>query len=106
MTVLETPAEDYRIEDGTATVITERTNMIEARKILETHGYAVTKAAFEYIPKTYVEVTDPDNVLKIYRMLEELGGDEDVEVVWNNADISDTLWQEAEAKVDSSRFRT
>jgi hypothetical protein len=39
-------------------------------------------------------------------MLEEFGEDEDVEVVWNNADISDALWKEAEDKVESSKFRT
>jgi hypothetical protein len=39
-------------------------------------------------------------------MLEEFGDDEDVEVVWNNADISDTLWKEVEERIEASRFRT
>ena len=47
-----------------------------------------------------------DNALKIYKMLEAFSEDEDVEVVWNNADISDALWTEVEGKVESTRFRT
>jgi hypothetical protein len=44
--------------------------------------------------------------LKIYKMLEEFHEDEDVEIVWNNADISDVLWKEVTEKVEASRFRT
>jgi transcriptional/translational regulatory protein YebC/TACO1 len=76
------------------------------RKSLESAGFSISRASFEYIPKNYIEVTDTENALKIYKMLEELGEDEDVEVVWNNADISDALWREAEEKVEVSKFRT
>jgi hypothetical protein len=44
--------------------------------------------------------------LKIYKMLEEFAADEDVETVWNTADISDTLWKEVEQFVASKKFRT
>lgn len=105
-TIMETPAEDYHFNEDDITIITHRTELLVTRKILEENGYTLTRASFEYLPKNYVEVTDPDNVLKIYRMLEEFHEDEDVEVVWNNAEISDTLWKEAEEKVDASKFRT
>lgn len=51
-------------------------------------------------------MTDFDNALKIYKMLDEFGEDEDTETVWNNADISDTLWAEVETFVESRKFRT
>jgi YebC/PmpR family DNA-binding regulatory protein len=104
--IMETPAEDYTIEWDEAHVYTDRTKFAEVRKSLIWAGYHIEKASFEYIPKTYVEVTDTDNALKIYKMLEEFGEDEDVEVVWNNADISDTLWKAVEEKVEASKFRT
>jgi transcriptional/translational regulatory protein YebC/TACO1 len=76
------------------------------KKNLENAGFTVDKASLEFIPKNYVEVTDFDNALKIYKMLEEFGEDEDTEVVWNNADISDALWAEVETFVESKKFRT
>ena len=47
-----------------------------------------------------------DNALKIYKMLEEFVADEDVETVWNTADISDTLWQEVIEFAEKRKFRT
>ena len=44
--------------------------------------------------------------LKIYKMLEEFAADEDVETVWNTADISDELWKEVTNFVESKKFRT
>jgi transcriptional/translational regulatory protein YebC/TACO1 len=104
--ILETPAIDYLIEPSITSIFTDRTKLIETRVILEKNGYAFEKVSFEYIPKNYTSVTDTDNALKIYKMLEAFSEDEDVEVVWNNADISDALWAEVEAKVESTRFRT
>jgi transcriptional/translational regulatory protein YebC/TACO1 len=106
LAVMETSAEDYRIEDDVATIYTDRTKLSEVRKSLEGSGYSIEKASFEYIPKNYMEVTDFDAALKIYKMLEEFNEDEDVEIVWNNADISDALWKEVEDKVEASKFRT
>ncbi len=47
-----------------------------------------------------------DQALKIYKMLEEFGNDEDVETVWNTADISDELWKKVTEFAESKRFRT
>jgi YebC/PmpR family DNA-binding regulatory protein len=106
LAIMETSAENYEILWTEATITTDRTKLSEVRKSLEGSGYMIEKASFEYIPKNYIEVTDFDAALKIYKMLEEFDEDEDVEVVWNNADISDALWKEVEAKVEASKFRT
>lgn len=47
-----------------------------------------------------------DQALKIYKMLEEFEEDEDVETVWNTADISDELWKKVTDFVESKKFRT
>ncbi|GAB0175136.1 MAG: YebC/PmpR family DNA-binding transcriptional regulator [Candidatus Altimarinota bacterium] len=106
MAIMETSAEDYTLEGSEARITTDRTKLSEVRKSLEESGYKIEKSSFEYLPKNYIEVTDFDIALKIYKMLEEFHEDEDVEVVWNNADISDALWKEVEMKVESSKFRT
>lgn len=104
--IMETSAEDYTIDGSTLRILTDRAKLSEVRSVLEWRGYQILKSGFEYIPKTYVEVTDIDAVLKIYKMLEAFGEDEDVEIVWNNADIADHLWKEVEEKVEAARFRT
>ena len=106
MAIMDSAAEDYIIDWDKAEIFTDRTKLTEVRKSLENSGFTISKASFEYIPKNYIEVLDFDQALKIYKMLEAFGEDEDVETVWNNADISDALWKEVEAKVEASKFRT
>ena len=106
LTLLDTEAEDYSIEDTSVVVVTDRTNLTSVKKSLEWWGYTIESGGFAYIPKNYSEVTDFDTALKVYSFLEACGEDEDIEAVWNNADISDTLWEKCREKVESSRFRT
>ena len=106
MAIMETLAEDYLIEENEARIFTDRTRLSEVQKSLEVAWYTIEKASLEYIPKTYVEVTDMDNALKIYKMLEEFAADEDVETVWNTAYISDILWKEVTEFAESRKFRT
>lgn len=106
LTILDTDAEDYHIESETIEIVTDKADLIHVKKALLDAGYEILSAGIGYVAKNFIEVTDFDNALKIYKMLEEFGEDEDVEVVWNNADISDTLWQEVVAFVEARKFRT
>ncbi len=104
--LLDTEAEDYLMLPENTTVTTDRTTLISVRKSLESAGYVIESAGFAYIPKNYSEVTDFDTALKVYSFLEACEEDEDIEAVWNNADISDELWEKCREKVEASRFRT
>jgi len=66
----------------------------------------VNSATLGYRAKNYTEVTEMESALKIYKMLEEFAADEDVETVWNTADISDELWKQVTDFVESKKFRT
>jgi YebC/PmpR family DNA-binding regulatory protein len=104
--ILETAAQDYTIESDMIEVITDRTDLIETRKILETKWFQSKTASIGYRAKNFIDITDFDTALKIYTLLEGFHDDEDVETVWNNANISDSLWKEVEVFVESKRFRT
>lgn len=106
LVLLETDAQDYGEEGGNMVVKTDKHTFIAVKSALETAGYTPLSSTLWYSAKNYTEVTDFDNALKIYKMLEEFDTDEDVENVWNTADISDTLWAEVEAFVESRKFRT
>lgn len=106
LALLDTEAEDYEIMNENTHIKTDRTTLIRVQKSLESAGFTIESAGFAYIPKNYSEVTDFDSALKVYSFLEACGEDEDIEAVWNNADISDALWEKCREKVETSRFRT
>ena len=106
MAILDTDALDYTEESGDIVIKTDKTAYISVKSAIEQAGYTIKSSTLGYSAKNYTEVTDFDNALKIYKMLEEFWDDEDVENVWNTADISDTLWEEVVKFVESRKFRT
>lgn len=106
LALLDTSAEDYKTDGDTTRIYTSRSELASVKKSLELAGYVFESAGFVYIPRNYSEVTDFDIALQVYTFLEAASEDEDIEAVWNNADISDDLWKSVAEKVESSRFRT
>ncbi len=106
MNILETSAQDYMIGDTHIEIKTDRSAFLKTKQQIETMGYTILSAELGYTPKNYQEITDFDTALKIYSLLEACNEDEDVELVWNNADIQDELWAEVAAFVESKKFRT
>ncbi len=106
LALMDTEAEDYEKNGETTTIWTDRTQLANVKKTLEWAGYIFESSGFAYMPKNYSEVTDFDTALKVYSFLEATSEDEDIEAVWNNAEISDDLWEKCREKVEASRFRT
>lgn len=106
LALLDTEAEDYENRGEITILWTDRTHLASVKKSLEWAGYTFESCSFAYIPKNYSEVTDFDTALKVYSFLEATSEDEDIEAVWNNAEISDELWEKCREKVETSRFRT
>lgn len=106
MMILDTSAEDYKIEWEEIIITTARENYTSVKWAIVKTQYIINSASLGYRAKNYTEVTEMDNALKIYKMLEELAADEDVETVWNTADISDELWKQVTEFVASKKFRT
>lgn len=106
MMILDTNAEDYKTEWEEIIITTARENYASVKSVIEKTPYTINSASLGYRAKNYTEVTEMDNALKIYKMLEEFAADEDVETVWNTADISDELWKQVTEFVASKKFRT
>lgn len=104
--ILETSAEDYEINNDNITIWTATTDMLETKKILENFGYEILENTFFYRAKNYTPITDFDNALKLYKMFDAFDEDEDTEIVYNNADIDDTLWTEVENYINERKFST
>jgi transcriptional/translational regulatory protein YebC/TACO1 len=106
MMILDTDATDYSETECEIVILTTREHYTGVKKTIETAGYPIVSTILGYRAKNYTEVTDMDKALQIYKMLEEFEADEDVETVWNTADISDTLWQEVIEFAEKKKFRT
>lgn len=104
--ILETSAQDYEISDENISIFTATTDLISVKKSLLDAGYEVLESGFFYQAKNFSPVTDFDDALKLYKMFDAFDEDEDTEMVFNNADISDELWKEVSDFVESKKFRT
>lgn len=106
--IIESGASDYEFSDDGATVriATERTALMGVVRFLREKKVGIESYGLEYVATNMIEVTDFDKVLKIYKLLADLEDDDDVEQVWNNAEISPELWHQAEELVEKSQFRT
>ncbi len=106
MMILDTDATDYSVIGSEIVILTDRESYASVRKAIEIVGYTIQSSNLGYRAKNYTEVTDMNKALQIYKMLEEFEANEDVETVWNTADISDTLWQEVIEFAEKRKFRT
>ena len=57
------------------------------RKALEDAGIPMLEAEVTMIPQNYVELTDPDSVKQLQRILDLLEDDDDVQAVYHNANL-------------------
>lgn len=88
MTILDAGAEDAVEEDGEIIVYTEQKDLAKVRKSIVEAGLPVTGAELQYVPNHMVEVSDPEVVAKVIRLLDALDDLDDVVNVHNNADIT------------------
>jgi YebC/PmpR family DNA-binding regulatory protein len=84
MDVLEAGAEDFAEEDEVYVVTTSPDTYYEVRSAIEAKGYAAADASLGPVPITWVEVTDPDAVIKLEKMIDALDAHDDVQEVYHN----------------------
>ena len=89
MTALDAGAEDVKVEEEVYEILTAPNDFSTVRQNLEKQGYTFLSAEVQKIPQNTVEVTDPDTVLKIQKMLDLLEENDDVQNVFHNADLPD-----------------
>jgi YebC/PmpR family DNA-binding regulatory protein len=89
---LEGGADSYEmIEDNTALVFTEVTNLEHISKALKEKGFNVTDAELRWIPSNNVEITDSDLARSLLKLIDTLEGLDDVQNVTANFDMSEQL---------------
>ena len=87
MTALDAGAEDVKVEEEVYEILTAPNDFSTVRENLEKQGFTFLSAEVQKIPQNTVEVTDPDTILKIQKMLDLLEENDDVQNVFHNADL-------------------
>ena len=87
MTALDAGAEDVKVEEDVFEILTAPSDFSSVRENLEKQGFTFLSAEIQKIPQNTVEVTDPDTIQKIQKMLDLLEENDDVQNVFHNADL-------------------
>ncbi len=74
-----------------AFVYCDAENLATVSDHLRNSGVTVREQHLVYLPTTMVQVTDPDHVRKLVKMLEVFEENDDVQNVYQNAEIDDAL---------------
>ena len=89
MIALDAGAEDVKVEEEVYEILTAPNDFSTVRENLEKQGFSFLSAEVQKIPQNTVEVTDPDTIQKIQKMLDLLEENDDVQNVYHNADLPD-----------------
>ena len=89
MTALDAGAEDFNEEEDSYEILTTPENFQAVVEALGKENIETASAEVTMIPQNYVQVTDPETVKYLQRILDLLDEDDDVQAVYHN-------WEEPE----------
>lgn len=81
---LEAGASDFQADEDVFEIYTEPSDFSGVRDDLEAKGYSFVSAEVEMVPDTYTDPTDPDQILKMQKLIDALEDNDDVQQVWHN----------------------
>lgn len=91
---LEAGADDVSRDGDSWRVITDPSAVYEIRDALAAHGIEVLSAESTMVSSTVIEVTDPNDAKQVLRIMDTLEDNEDVQDVYANFDIAESIMQE------------
>ncbi len=86
MAALEAGADDFEEEEDSYEILTDPSDFSDVRQALEDAGIPMAEAEVTMVPQNYVELTDPQDIANITRLLDMLDEDDDVQQVYHNWD--------------------
>jgi transcriptional/translational regulatory protein YebC/TACO1 len=98
MSCAEAGADDFRIDGEVAEVYSDVENLNNVRAWFEENpAYGVKTHELSMVPKETVEIGELSEAKKILRILDALEDNDDVQNVYSNWSMSDSLMEEAAA---------
>ncbi len=93
MAALEAGAEDVKTEEETFQVYTDLPDLETVRSTLDAAGYTITEATLAKVPQNTVDL-DRKQAEQILRFIDALEDSDDVQTVWSNFDIDDSILEQ------------
>lgn len=91
---LEAGAEDIEEQDDFYQILTEPGNFERVRQALIDNQIAIENAAVSLIPTNNMEISDLEQAKKVINLIESLENHDDVQRVYTNFDLADSLSEE------------
>ncbi len=88
---LDAGAEDLKVEESELEVLTELAGFEQVKAALEARGFVPTLAEIQMHPKTTVRIEEEKPAQQVLKLMEMLEDHEDVQHVFANFDIPDSL---------------
>ena len=86
---LEAGAEDFNADGDVFEIITAPNDLGTVRDALEEKGYTFVSAEVAYIPQTTSTIDDEDAKKQMFRLIDMLEDNDDVQEIWHNWDAPD-----------------
>ncbi|MCR5410212.1 MAG: YebC/PmpR family DNA-binding transcriptional regulator [Lachnospiraceae bacterium] len=86
MTALDAGAEDFKEEEDSYEIITDKADFDAVREKLEKEGVVMAHAEVAMLPQNYVSVSSEEDRVALTRLLDLLDDDDDVQAVYHNWD--------------------
>lgn len=93
--VLDAGAEDVESHNGSFEVISEPQDLVKVREALQAAGIDYDSADAEFVPNLEVEI-DADTARKVFKLIDALEDSDDVQNVFSNFDLSESVLAELE----------
>jgi transcriptional/translational regulatory protein YebC/TACO1 len=91
---LDAGADDVEPDGSTWRILTDPSVVYEVKDALEAAGMKVMSAESTMVSSTTIEVTDPSDARSILRIMDALDDNDDVQDVYANFDIPESLMEE------------
>jgi YebC/PmpR family DNA-binding regulatory protein len=89
--IIEAGATDYDEMDDGFLIYTQPSDLHQVKKNLEKNKLKVKDAEFSFEPKNEISVDDKSHAKKILKLMDELGGYDDVDEVYSDFDIAEEI---------------
>lgn len=94
---LEAGADDMNIGENNYEILTEATNLKSVKDVLEANNIPCESAFITMFPKNTVKLEDKEAARKVLKFIDALEEHDDVQEVYSNFDIPDTVLEEVAA---------
>ena len=88
---LENGASDFELDEEVYTIYSEVSDFITLRDALQEKGYTFSACELEYVPNNNSQISNPDNIKKMVKMIDQLEDNDDVQNVYHNWEIPEDL---------------